>query len=209
MLVTACLAAVVTVAGLVYAFFQRPSGQSSDQGAADANLICGTTVCQSVIGKGVGGDNVELLTGTGGGRIRVTGESGNFIFEMTIAAAGAEVSGDKALECAPAAVSVCLVRGTRGSEVLGEALVRRNGAWERLQATYLASGGYLGLFDANRDGTSDVVAVQLGCDGRCDQAFVQVFDPLGPEVRCTAPVASKDEANVRPELAQLRACAQS
>lgn len=206
-LVTACVAVLVTGVGMLYAFLQRPSSGTQGHGNGDATLRCGTTVCQSVIGKNVGHDMVEVLTGTGGGRIRVTGESGNFIFEMTIAEAGAQVSGNDALQCAEGPVSVCLVRGTRGEDVLGDALVRRDGVWTR-PAAYEASGSYLALHDVNSDGTADVVAVQLGCGGQCDTAFVQVFSPGGADLGCTAPVSSKDAANRTPELSQLRPCAE-
>ncbi|WP_143035887.1 hypothetical protein [Lentzea fradiae] len=172
-------------------------------------MRCGTTACQVVIGKSVGRDLVELLAGTGGGRIRVTGESGPFAFEMIIAESGAAVT-DKSLQCVEAEVSVCLVHGARGSELLGEVLVRKDGTWSRAQA-YLATGGYLGLHDVDEDGTADVVAVQLACDGQCANAFVQVFSVLGPDLGCTAAAPARDQlpgwpAPV-PSLSQLRPCA--
>lgn len=206
-LVTAIAAALVTAAGMAYAFAQRPSAQ--DEAGGDANLRCGTTVCQSVIGRGVDGDMVEALTGAGGGRIRVTNSSGAFfIFEMTIAEAGAKVQGDGALECTTSpSIDVCLVRGTKGDDVLGEALVRRGGVWSRVSATYLSTGAYLALHDVDKDGVADVVAVQRGCEGQC--AFTQVFRVVGDDLGCTPPVDTKDEANRTPELSQLRPCAEA
>ncbi len=209
MQVTAVAAAVIVVAGLVFAYFQRPDNTDSGQYGTDPGMRCGTTVCQVIIGKSVGGDLVELLGGTGGGRIRITGESGPFIFEMTIAESGAAVN-DKSLQCVDAPVSVCLVHGARGSDLLGEVLIRKDGTWSRAQA-YLSTGGFLGLHDVNSDGTADVVAVQLACDGQCADAFVQVFSLLGPDLGCTTAAPARDQlpgwpAPV-PKLSQLRPCA--
>ncbi|WP_143115966.1 hypothetical protein [Lentzea xinjiangensis] len=209
---TAVVAAAVVVAGLVFAYFQRPGGTDSDPSGTDAGMRCGTTVCQVVIGRSVGGDLVELLRGTGGGRIRITGESGPFIFEMTIAESGATVD-DKSLQCVEAPLSACLVRGAHNAELLGEVLVRKDGTWSRAPAAYLATAGYLGLHDVNEDGTADVVAAQLACDGQCGTAFVQVFSVLGPDIGCTTAAPARDQlpgwpAPV-PKMSQLRPCAVS
>jgi hypothetical protein len=208
--VTAVVAAVVVVAGLVFAYFQRPNNTDSGQSGTDTGMRCGTTVCQVVIGKSVGKDLVELLAGTGGGRIRVTGESGPFIFEMTIAESGAKVDGES-LQCDEAAVSVCLVRGAHDGDLLGEVLVRKDGTWSRVQAAYLASAGYLGLHDVNEDGTADIVAAQHACDGQCRNAFVQVFSAIGPDVGCTTTAPERDQLpgwpTPVPKLSQLRPCA--
>ncbi|HUQ55969.1 hypothetical protein [Lentzea sp.] len=205
----AVVAAVVVVAGLVFAYFQRPDSTDSGQRGTDPAMRCGTTVCQVVIGKSVGRDLVELLGGTGGGRIRISGESGPFVFEMTVAESGAVVD-DRSLQCVDAAVSVCLVHGARGTDLLGEVLVRKDGTWSRAQA-YLSTGGFLGLHDVDSDGTADVVAVQLACDGQCVNAFVQVFSIAGPDLGCTTAAPARDQlpgwpAPV-PTLSQLRPCA--
>jgi hypothetical protein len=210
--VTAVVAAVVVIAGLVYAYFQRPDNTDSGLSGTDTGLRCGTTVCQVVLGKSVGKDLVELLSGTGGGRIRVTGESGPFIFEMTIAESGAVVN-DKSLECATATVSVCLIRGAHNGNLLGEVLIRKDGTWSRGQAPYLANAGYLGLHDVNEDGTADVVAAQLACDGLCNNAFVQVFSVLGPNIGCTTAAPARDQLpgwpTPVPKMSQLRPCVDS
>ncbi|GGU64837.1 hypothetical protein GCM10010178_66010 [Lentzea flava] len=212
MLVTAAAAAAVVVAGLTYAFLQRPDHTDSAQPGTDATMRCGTTVCQSVVGRSVGKDLVELLGGTGGGRIRVTGESGTFIFEMTIAETGATIN-DKSLVCQEAATSVCLVRGAQAGKWLGEVLVSRRGTWSREQTTYLASAGYLGLHDVNEDGVADVVAAQLACDGQCNNAFVQVSSIGGKIIGCTTPAPARDQLPgwpaPAPKMSQIRPCADS
>ncbi|MEV6243507.1 hypothetical protein [Lentzea sp. NPDC051838] len=208
--VTAVVAAVVVVAGLVYAYFQRPNNTDSGQSGTDSGMRCGTTVCQVIIGKSVGKDLVELLGGTGGGRIRVTGASGPFIFEMTIAETGAIVNGDS-LQCKEAPVSVCLVRGKQNGKMLGEVLVRKDGTWSRAQTAYQASAGSMELHDVNDDGTADIVAVQLGCDGQCNDAFVQVFSAVGPVIGCTSPAPAKEQLagwpTPAPKMSQIRPCA--
>ncbi|MDT7783224.1 MAG: hypothetical protein QOF58_1643 [Pseudonocardiales bacterium] len=209
---TAVAAAVVFVAGLVYAYFQRPHSTDSGQSGTDAGMRCGTTVCQVIIGKSVGKDLVELLGGTGGGRIRVTGASGPFIFEMTIAETGATVNGES-LQCSEAPVSVCLVRGKQNGKSLGEVLIRKDGSWSRAQTAYQASAGYIGLHDVNEDGTADIVAAQQGCDGQCNDAFVQVFSAIGPVIGCTSPAPAREQLAgwpaPTPNLSQIRPCADS
>ncbi|MFS8096545.1 hypothetical protein LFM09_05330 [Lentzea alba] len=210
--VVAVVAAVVVVAGVVFAYFQRPNNTDSGQSGTDSGMRCGTTVCQVIIGKSVGKDLVELLGGTGGGRIRVTGETGPFIFEMTIAESGAAVNGDS-LQCSDGTVSVCLVRGEHAGDWHGEVLIRRDGTWSRAQAGYLANAGFLGLHDVNEDGTGDVVASQLACDGQCKNAYVQVYSVLGPDIGCTTTAPSREQLVgwpvPVPKMSQLRPCADS
>ncbi|KOV80314.1 hypothetical protein [Nocardia sp. NRRL S-836] len=207
--VVAVVAAVVVVAGLVFAYLQRPDHTDSGQSGNGGGMRCGSTVCQSIVGRSVGNDMVELLGGTGGGRIRVTGGTGTFIFEMTTAEAGATITGDSLL-CQDAAVSVCLVRGPHNNKVLGEVLVRKNGTWSRIQTTYLASAAYLGLHDVNEDGVADIVAAQLACGGQCRNAFVQVFSALGPDIGCTQAAPAREQLpgwpTPAPKLSQLRPC---
>jgi hypothetical protein len=210
--VTAVAAAVVVVAGLAFAYFQRPHNTDSDQSGTDPGMRCGSTVCQVVIGKSVGKDLVELLGGTGGGRIRVTGETGTFIFEMTIAETGATIN-DKSLVCQESATSVCLVRGMHAGKWIGEVLVNKGGTWSRAQTAYLATAGYMGLHDVNEDGTADVVAAQLACDGQCSNAFVQVSSVGGQVLGCTTAAPARDQLPgwpaPTPKMSQIRPCADS
>ncbi|MEV0678299.1 hypothetical protein AB0I60_17465 [Actinosynnema sp. NPDC050436] len=213
-LLVACLAVATTVAGMAFAWSLRPpepAAPSTEAGADD--LRCGSVACQPVVRADVGGDTVELLYGQGVGRIRTGGASGRNIFELTIAESGAAITADS-LECADAAVSVCLVRGAAGGEVRGELLVRRAGAWSRAQLPYLASGGYLGLRDVDGDGVEDVVAVQRACGSGpdCPRRFAQVFSLAGAkaELGCTSVVAHQDQLpgwpDVNPSPAQLHPC---
>jgi hypothetical protein len=188
-----------------------PGDPSHDPVTAD-ELRCGGTACRLVVKQDVGRDAVEVLTGEGTGRIRTTGASGRTIFELAIAGSGAAVD-ERSLQCVDAEVAVCLVRGLSGDEMHGEVLVRRSG-WSRVQASYVASGGYLGLDDVDDDGVADVVAVQRSCKPGtdCARRFAQVFSTTDAKagLGCTTVVAEPELLPgwpvVAPSPAQLRPC---
>jgi hypothetical protein len=210
-------AAVLVIVGcLVTAYTLRPPSAPDPAApaspAAEPGLRCGTTACHGVARQDVGVDVVEVLVGEGGGRIRVTGPAGPNIFESTVVESGGQVDA-QSLECVSAEVSVCLVRGKAGEELLGEVLVGRAGAWSRAQARYLATGGYLALRDVDGDKVADVIAVQRPCDPTgCKKPYAQVFSFTGGKslLGCTAAVNALEELPgwpaVAPAAADLRAC---
>jgi hypothetical protein len=210
-------AAVLVIVGcLVTAYAMRPPAAPGpppgEPSSADAGLRCGTTACRPVVTSTVGQDVVEVLVGEGGGRIRVTGPAGPNIFESTVVESGGQVDA-QSLECVSAEVSVCLVRGKAGDDLLGEVLVGRSGAWTRAQARYLATGGYLALHDVDGDQVADVVAVQRPCDPTgCEKSYAQVFSFTAgkPLLGCTAVVDALEELPgwpaVAPAAADLRSC---
>jgi hypothetical protein len=210
-LVTALSAAAVTVAGLVYAFTLRPptvSEPTSSPPPSEEGLRCGSVVCRSVVKQAVGADQVEVLVGKGSGRIKVSGPSGTNIFELTIAESGAEVD-DQSLQCVAGAVSVCLVRGRQGSDVVGEVLIGRAGSWSRAQVPYLSTGSNLALHDVDGDAIADVVAVQRVCDQTdCERFFAQAFSFAGKtvELGCSDVVGEVGEVPLTPTLAELHPC---
>jgi hypothetical protein len=210
-------AAVLVIVGcLVTAYTLRPPAApgpaAPESSAADAGLRCGTTACHGVVKQDVGADVVEVLVGEGGGRIKVTGPTGLNMFESTVVESGGQVNA-QSLECVSAEVSVCLVRGRAGEELLGEVLVGRAGTWTRAQARYLATGGYLALHDVDGDQVADVVAVQRPCDPTgCKRSYAQVFSFTGAKslLGCTAAVNALEELPgwpaVAPAAADLRSC---
>ncbi|WNV90662.1 hypothetical protein [Umezawaea sp. Da 62-37] len=211
---TAGAAVLVIVGCLVTAYLLRPSAPGSAAGppTGEDDLRCGGADCRSVVKADVGADTVDLVVGAGTGRIRIVGAGGSNIFESTVVESGARID-ERSLECVASKVSVCLVRGPSGDEVLGEVLVGRDGTWNRAQARYLATGGYLALHDVDGDAVADVVAVQRECDGKvCARVYAQVFsftgsrEPLG----CTAPVDTDEELPgwpaVAPAAADLSPC---
>lgn len=213
-LITACAAVAITVAGMVYAWSTRPSGPSGAGGPSPQDeLMCGTTACRSVVEEVVAGDEVEVLVGQGSGYLRTGGTSGRYIFELAIAQSGAEIN-DKSLDCVDAGTGVCLVRGKSGTEELGEVLVRRGAVWTKAPKPYVASGGYLALHDVDADGVADVVAVQRACPAgqECLRRFAQVFTLTGDtgELGCTATVAEPEALPgwpiVMPPPTGLRPC---
>ncbi|MCS7484331.1 hypothetical protein ACFFQW_32210 [Umezawaea endophytica] len=211
-------AAVLVVVGcLVTAYALRPPSapepRTGDSTSADAGLRCGTSTCRTVVTSTVGSDVVEVLAGDGGGRIRVNGPAGLSIFESTVVESGGQVD-PQSLECVSAEVSVCLVRGRSGDQLLGEVLVGRTGTWTRAQARYLATGGYLALHDVDGDQVADVVAVQRPCDAAgCGKPYAQVFSFTGGKalLGCTAAVTALEDLPgwpaVAPAAADLRTCA--
>ncbi len=215
-LVAAGAAVLVIVGCLVTAYALRPPSAPDpavqDSSSADGGLRCGATACHPVVERKVGEDVVEVLVGEGGGRIRVTGPAGPNIFESTVVASGGQIDAES-LECVSAEVSVCLVRGKAGDELLGEVLVGRAGTWTRDQARYLATGGYLALHDVDGDQVVDVVAVQRPCDPTgCKRSYAQVFSFTDAKslLGCTAAVNALEELPgwpaVAPAAADLRSC---
>ncbi|HEX6345082.1 hypothetical protein [Umezawaea sp.] len=210
-------AAVLVIVGcLVTAYALRPPSapepRADESSSADAGLRCGTTPCRPVDASTVGEDVVEVLVGEGGGRVKVTGPAGTTVFESTVVESGGQIDA-QSLECVSAQVSVCLVRGKAGEELLGEVLVGRAGGWTRAQARYLATGGYLALHDADGDRVADVVAVQRPCDPTgCGKSYAQVFSFTAgkPLLGCTAAVNALEDLpgwpTVAPAAADLRSC---
>jgi hypothetical protein len=204
-LVAAGAAVVVLVGCLVFAYSLRPPSTSTAaprETTAEEGLRCGSAVCRSVLKQVVGDDAVEVLVGSGTGRIKVTGPAGPNIFESSVVESGAVVD-DSSLQCVPAAVSVCLVRGRKGDISYGEVLVERSGAWTRTQAPYVATGGYLALHDVDGDQVADLVAVQRPCDPTgCKRLYAQVFSFSGtPVLGCTSSVTALDDLPGWPEVA--------
>jgi hypothetical protein len=212
-LLAAGAAVLVLVGCLAVAYSMRPSTTYSSprQTTAEDGLRCGSEVCKPVLKQVVGDDAVEVLVGSGAGRIKVTGPAGPNIFESSVVESGAAVD-DSSLQCVPAAVSVCLVRGRKGDVSYGEVLVERSGAWTRTQAPYVATGGYLALHDVDGDQVADVVAVQRPCDPTgCKRVYAQVFSFSSTSVLgCTSAVASIEDLPGWPEVVlradDLRSC---
>ncbi|MET1071241.1 MAG: hypothetical protein ABWY11_01205 [Umezawaea sp.] len=213
-LLTAGAAVLVLVGCLVGAYLLRPSAPGSAAGPStgEDDLRCGAAVCRTVVRADVGADVVELMVGEGAGRIRIGGAGGADVFESTVVESGAQIDG-RSMECVASQVSVCLVRGRSDDEVLGELLVGRDGTWNRAQARYLATGGYLALHDVDGDAVADVVAVQRECDRKvCGRVYAQVFSSTGSKepLGCTAPVDAVEELPgwpaVAPAAADLSPC---
>lgn len=226
-LLTAVLAAVVTVGAIGVVFLLRPrpeapSGTAEPAAAPVAPVVtCGGGPCRQLAAMTVGGTPVVLLTDPSGGsaRVRVGPEPGT-VFELTIAQLGVRLD-ENSLRCIDGAAPACLVRGTLGddrSAAYGELLVASGGVWRDSGKPYFADAGTLSLYDVTTDGRPDVIVVRHDCASaasgtpKCEAAPVvgQVYDLTGRTVGCTrrvtAPSALRGWPDIRLTRADLRTC---
>lgn len=229
--VTACIAAGLTVLALAGAILLRPHQSGGDTGTADgagvaggapstaatnATLQCSDGPCQSLASATVAGSTVQLLSNKAAtiGRVRIVTPQGlDSVFETTISQLGAKLT-TQSLSCVNAATPVCMVSGTGSEGSAGEVFLETNGDWARADAPYFASGGYISL---RAEGTQapEVLTAQANCDtnsSQCPSApvYLQVFAVTGDTLGCTSPVSKLDRLpgwpNVTVSQAQLRDC---
>jgi hypothetical protein len=154
--VTACIAAALTLLALVGAIALRPHQTSTDAGtagsgpttaAANATLQCSDGPCQSLARTTVAGSTVQLLANGAAttGRVRiVTAQGLDSVFETTISQLGAKLTA-QSLSCVNATTPVCMVSGSGSEGSAGEVFLETDGNWTRADAPYVASGGYISL----------------------------------------------------------------
>ncbi|SFW43794.1 hypothetical protein [Amycolatopsis australiensis] len=223
-LLTAVLAAVVTLGAIGAVFLLRPrpaepSGAAEPAAAPVPPVVtCGGGPCRQVAAMTVGGVPVVLLTDASGGsaRVRVGPEPGT-VFELAIAQLGVRLDQDS-LRCIDGAAPACLIRGDAGKAAYGELLVASGGVWRDPGKPYFSDAGTLSLYDVTADGRPDVIVVRHDCPGaepgtpKCDAAPVlgQVYDLAGRSVGCTRRVTSPSDLRGWPDIrltrADLRPC---
>ncbi|MEQ0563887.1 hypothetical protein ABJI51_32815 [Amycolatopsis sp. NEAU-NG30] len=227
-LLTAVLAAVVTVGaiGTVFALRPRPelpTGAAEPAAApvTPAAVGCGAGPCRELAAMTVGGTPVVLLTDASGGaaRVRVGPEPGT-VFELAIAELGVRLDGNS-LRCIDGAAPACLIRGDVGGDgtaAYGELLTGSGGVWRDPGKPYYADAGTLSLYDVTTDGRPDVIVVRHDCPAtvsgtpKCEAAPVlaEVYDLAGRSVGCTrrytAPSDLRGWPDVRLTRADLRSC---
>jgi hypothetical protein len=226
-LLTAVLAAVVTLGAIGAVFLLRPRPQVPSGAAEPAAgpvapvVTCGGGPCRQLAAMTVGGTPVVLLTDASGGsaRLRVGPEPG-MVFELSIAQLGVRLD-QNSLRCIDGAAPTCLVRGDvgdEGSAAYGELLVAGGGVWRDSGKPYFADAGTLSLYDVTADGRPDVIVVRHDCADaasgtpKCAAAPVlgQVYDLTGKSVGCTRRVTSPSDLRGWPDIrltrADLRAC---
>lgn len=223
--VTACIAAGLTLLALVGAILLRPhqtprgadsTGSAPSTPSANASLQCASGPCRSLASTTVAGSTVQLLANTAAttGRVRiVTAQGLDSVFETTISQLGAALTA-QSLSCVDATTPVCLVSGTGSQGSAGEVFLETGGDWSRADAPYFASGGYIGLRGDGAKGP-EVLTAQLSCDSNSSQCatapvYLQVFAVTGETLGCTAPVSKLDRLpgwpNVTVSPAQLHDC---
>lgn len=226
-LLTAVLAAVVTVGAIGAVFLLRPrpeapSGAAEPAAAPVAPAVtCGGGPCRQLAAMTVGGTPVVLLTDPGGGsaQVRVGPEPGT-VFELSIAQLGVRLD-QNSLRCIDGAAPACLIRGVVGddsSAAYGEILVASGGVWRDPGKPYFADAGTLSLSDVTADGRPDVIVVRHDCAAaasgtpKCEAAPVlgQVYDLGGKSLGCTRRVTAPSDLRGWPDIrltrADLRAC---
>ncbi|MEV6917155.1 hypothetical protein AB0M83_19465 [Amycolatopsis sp. NPDC051106] len=226
-LLTAVLAAVVTLGAIAAVFLLRPRPEEpagvAEPAAAPVPPVvtCGGGPCRQLAAMTVGGTPVVLLTDAVGGsaRVRVGPEPGT-VFELSIGQLGVRLDQDS-LRCIDGAAPTCLVRGDvgdQGTTAYGELLVANGGVWRAPGKPYFADAGTLSLYDVTADGRPDVIVVRHDCRGadsgtpKCDAAPVlgQVYDLTGKSVGCTrrytAPSDLRGWPDIRLTRADLRTC---
>jgi hypothetical protein len=227
-LLTAVLAAVVTVGAIVAVFVLRPrpdapaEAVSAPVAAPVAPVVtCGGGPCRQVAAMTVSGTPVVLLTDAAGGSARVrVGQEPGTVFELSIAQLGVRLDQDS-LRCVDGAAAACLVRGDAGDEgtgAYGELLVRSGGLWRDPGKPYFADAGTLALHDVTADSRPDVIVVRHDCPDaasgtpECQAAPVlgEVYDLAGTSLGCTrrvtAPSSLRGWPDIRLSRADLRRC---
>ncbi|GLZ38556.1 hypothetical protein [Actinokineospora sp. NBRC 105648] len=190
-------------------------GPTSDTAVTTGNA-CKREPCQTLATATVGGTVVELVadSGAASGRLHI-GVPGatRQIIEATITDMGVTLSQDS-LQCVPAAVSACLIRGVGDKGTAGQIVVGRSDKWSPLGRAFVSRAGLLSLAPVLGDSAPEVIAVQWDCARGEDCArrpvYAQVFGLGGQEVGCTRAFARVDLLpgwpNIAPAAASLRDC---
>ncbi|HWD06540.1 MAG TPA: hypothetical protein VG674_29290 [Amycolatopsis sp.] len=227
-LLTAALAAVVTVAALVVVLGLRQKPADVASGVAPAGVepppstatTCGADPCRQLAAVSVAGTPVVLLAdATGGwGRVEIGAQPGTQ-FELAITTMGAKLTA-QSLQCVAGKTSACLVRGAvgHGEGAYGELLIGSDGVWRDFGKPYFADAGTLSLYDTTADGRPDVIVVRHECPDatpgtpKCQAAPVlaEVYQLSGSVIGCTKQVTAPSDLRGWPDVqvrsADLRAC---
>ncbi len=176
---------------------------------------CRREPCQVLATATVGGTIVELVADSGAvsGRLRIGGPTTGQVIETTITDTGARLTSGS-LQCVPASVSACLVRGETEKGSTGQVVVGRSDKWSALARAFYSQVGYLGLVNVVSDSAAEVVAVQYDCRTGVECAkrpiYAQVFTLAGQEVGCTRTYARVEQLPGYPQVqvaaAALRDC---
>ncbi|MBB4686197.1 hypothetical protein [Amycolatopsis jiangsuensis] len=224
-LLTAALAAVVTVAALVVIVVLRPEREGTPVSAGvpapasgQANETCGAQPCRQLAAVTVGEVPVVLFADASGGRGRVqVGTRPPTEFELAISGMGAKLTASS-LQCVDGSTAACLVRGRTSGGAFGELLTGAGGVWRDFGKPYFADTGTLSLSDVSQDGRPDVIVVRHECPratpgtASCQAAPVlaEVYELAGDLMGCTATVTSPSDLRGWPDVqlrrSQLRPC---
>ncbi|SDD20313.1 hypothetical protein [Actinokineospora iranica] len=220
---TALLSALVAGAAMTGSALLRdrpsartPATETPPNSAASIGVSgCHRAPCQVLATATVGGTVIDLVAdaGAASGRLRIGGPSASLVIETTITELGATLTHDS-LQCHPASISACLIRGDTDEGATGQVVVGRSGKWSPLARAFYSRAGHLALVDIVNDQAPEVLAVQPDCPADTDCAkrpvYAQVFELSGEEVGCSRTYSRIDQLPGYPEVdftaAQLRPC---
>ncbi|MET0132337.1 MAG: hypothetical protein ABW215_01950 [Kibdelosporangium sp.] len=145
---------------------------------------CRIEPCEVVASSTVAGTRIDLLADAGrkSARLKIGADR---LVESTIAELGATLNPDS-LQCEPARLSACMIRGAYNGGTVGEVVVGRSGKWGSANRRYYSSAGYLAVIDINKDGGPEVVTVH-------SSFYAQVYAIDGEDLGCTRQVARREQ----------------
>lgn len=211
--VTVVVAALVAAGALIASsrMWSAEQGVSGASPVATPGANCTVVACRKVAEQTVNGAQVRLLVSGDGSAGEVVSTADRNEFRVTITDAGARLNAGS-LSCVNGATPACLVSGLSMQGRVGEVFLGRQGAWERIESSYVSSARVLQLRVV--DGTVAVITVRGDCSGGdCGSGGVaaEVFDAAtGKSLGCTATVPTKYQLpgwpQLRPALPQLHPC---
>lgn len=207
--VTAVLAALVTIAALV-AVGKLRTKDTSVPGVEAAlpttsisanGLDCGNAPCGVVATQNVAGSSVELLADAHGGNGRF--QAGAVVLQTTITELGARLTTDS-LSCVQASVSACLVDAPLNGGRIAQLFIERAGTWRSVDKPYFSDAGIVVLGNVSGSDAPEVSVVDS------NPVLARVYGLDGSVVGCTKkysyPAQLRGWPNVRLQASDLRAC---
>lgn len=227
MVITTVVAALVAAGAFAAAAALRHRADNSTE--TDTTLTTPTTTtgpgtdgCYvepcTVLGEvSFGGTIVQLVVDAGGksARLRIGGGGSSEVIEATITGMGATL-GEDSLQCVPASLSACLLRGQFALGVVGQVVVGRSTKWSELSQPFQSDAGYLALADVTTDVGAEVLVAQHACNRRTDAdcsktpVYIRVYNLRSQELGCTRNYSRleslPDWPNVTLTAAALKPC---
>jgi hypothetical protein len=206
--ITAVLAALVTVAALIAVASLRARGRhpvvaspAGAQSAPTAGVECGQAPCRVLATQSVDGGQVELLADAQGDNGRF--QAGAVVLQTSVTQLGARVDAGS-LSCVAASVSACLVSGPLNGGRIAQLLVERDGVWRSVDRPYFSDLGVIVLSNVSGTDAPEVVVVQRS------PVMARVYALDGSTVGCTKkysyPAQLRGWPDVRVLAGDLRPC---
>ncbi|MBM7770096.1 hypothetical protein JOD54_000300 [Actinokineospora baliensis] len=190
-------------------------GPTTEPTTSASAVECRRVPCRT-LGTASLGSTLVTLKGDSGlvsGRLFIQGPSGQQVVEMAVGDLGVYLD-DQSLQCAPGAVSACLVSGSGDKGTAGQVVAGRSDKWSALGRAFFSEANYLSLANVDGDTSPEVIAVQQDCASGADCArrpvYAQVFGLGGQELGCTRLYSRIDQLPGYPTVAltaaMLRDC---